>query len=99
MKGTMQVKDFPPLPEFVTDNVGREVRPGDHIVYAVRVGNSAEMYSAVIKNFQWPKTATRGEQKPVLKIKLITGQDSFGDPYYSLIEEVHKRFAKIEPVS
>jgi hypothetical protein len=91
--------NFPPLPEFVTDNVGREVRPGDHVVYCTRVGNSAEMFRAEIVQFQWPKTATRGDQKPVLKIKLKTGSDRFGDPTYSLIEEAHKRFAKIDPVS
>jgi hypothetical protein len=99
MKGKMLVHEFPALPESVTDNVGREVRPGDHIVYAVRDGNTAEMSHAVIENFQWPKTATYGDRQPILKIKLLTGQDRFGEPTYSLIEERHKRFAKIEPLS
>jgi hypothetical protein len=93
----MSTYDYPPLPEFVTDLIGREVRPGDRIVYAVRVGNSAEMFSATVNNFQWPKAKPYGNQ-PILKMKLLTGQDRFGEPTYSLIEEVHKRFAKIEPL-
>lgn len=92
----MPTKDLPPLPEFVTDHVGNEVRPGDTIVYAIRAGDTAAMSYGVVTNFQWPKSQSYGD--PVLKIKLFKGNDRFGDPTHSLIEERHKRFAKIEPV-
>jgi hypothetical protein len=87
------------IPTFVLDNVGRKVEPGDTIVYAVRVGNSAEMSSAVVEGFQYPKDRSSAYSANILKLKIRTGTDRFGEPQYSLIHEANKRFAKIDPLS
>jgi hypothetical protein len=78
------------LPEFVTDHLGKEVRPGDHIVYAIRSGDTAAMNHGTVLNFQFSKATYYA---PILKIKI---QGPHKDQRPSLIEEQHKRFAKVE---
>lgn len=82
---------YPHIPEFVIDHLGNKVYPGDFIVYAVRAGNSGAMCSGVVQNFQYPKEQKYSYNRHVLKIKVM-------DPTTeakSVIEESHKRFAKV----
>lgn len=81
---------YPNIPEFVTDHLGNKVYPGDFIVYAVRSGNTGEMCSGIVQNFQFPQQQQYSFNKHVLKIKVknpLTEKNS-------VIEESHKRFAK-----
>lgn len=79
-----------PIPEFVTDHLGKEVRPGDYVVYAVRAGNTGEMEQGTVVGFQYSKPQHFTTQ--ILKIKI---QGPHADRRPSLIEERHKRFAKV----
>jgi len=81
-----------PIPEFVIDHLGKEVRPGDYVVYAVRSGNTGAMEHGTVVGFQFSKPKYWDTQ--ILKIKI---QGPHADRRPSLIEEQHKRFAKVEP--
>lgn len=98
----MSEHTYPNIPEYVTDHLGQKVYPGDFIVYAVRAGNTGAMESGTVLSFQFPKQqsySSWANTNNVLKIKV---QGPHADRRPSLIEEVHKRFAKVarpeEPV-
>ncbi len=89
----MSEHEYPNIPEYVIDHVGQKVYPGDYIAYAVRAGDTAAMGTGEVLNFQFPKqTSYGGWSNNVLKIKL---QGPHADRRPSLIEEYHKRFAKV----
>lgn len=89
----MSEHEYPNIPEYVTDHIGQRVYPGDYIAYAVRSGDTADMGTGEVLNFQFPKQQTYSTwSNNILKIKL-QGPNLSARP--SLIEEVHKRFVKI----
>ncbi len=89
----MSEHEYPNIPEYVIDHLGQKVYPGDFIVYAVRAGNTGDMESGEVLNFQFPKQQSYGGwSNNVLKIK-VQGPNLSRRP--SLIEEYHKRFAKV----
>lgn len=89
----MSEHEYPNIPEYVTDHLGHKVYPGDYIVYGVRSGNTGGMESGTVVGFQFPKQHSYSTwSNNILKIKV---QGSRADRRPSLIEEVHKRFAKV----
>lgn len=84
-------------PDFVLDHLGREVRVGDRIAYAVLAGRSASLSTAEVLAIQ---LSTPAYGDPVVKLKVqgtIRNWDgSMGLKQPGLLYASYRRFVRID---